>query len=92
MVPPSLDKLPEPGSGTAPADGLADLQDHDVKRQVSQVDLQKQQDEYCKINYEQAKQHGDNNADLATGPLGPCRGSIMSIINKPDTGSVEEAR
>ena len=92
VVPPSLDKLPAPGSEGAQADGLGDFQDHDVKKQVSQADLEKQQAEYCKVNYEQASQRGDNNADLATGPLGPCRGSILSIINKPDDSSPEEAK
>ena len=92
VVPPTLDKLPEPGSSAAPADALAEVQDHDAKRQVGQAELQKQQADYCKVNYEQAKQRGDNNADLATGPLGPCRGSVLSIINKADTGSVEEAQ
>ena len=33
--------------------------------------MKKQQADYCKVNYEQAKQRGDNNADLAEGPLGP---------------------
>ena len=45
-------------------------------------DLQRQQEEYCKVNYEQAKARGDDNADLAKGPAGPCKGSIFSAIKQ----------
>ena len=47
------------------------------------ADLERQQAEYCKKNYEDAKAHGDETAaDLAAGPLGPCRGSVLTAIEK----------
>ncbi|MEQ1651802.1 MAG: hypothetical protein ABL897_04880 [Hyphomicrobium sp.] len=83
VVPPGLDRLPEPGSaGAAQAAAIPEIEDYDAKKQVTQAQLEKQQADYCFKNYEQAKAHGDNNADLAEGPLGPCRGSVLSAVKK----------
>lgn len=84
IVPPGLDKLPTPGANGASAqsNAIPGVEDHDAKKVVSQEALQNQQAEYCKVHYEQAKQHGDNNADLAEGPMGPCRGSVFSAVKK----------
>lgn len=80
VVPPSLDKLPEPGSGQTPDVALADVKDPDNVKKVSQADLERQQAAYCKEHYELAKMRGDLSADNAKGPLGPCRGSIFSSL------------
>jgi hypothetical protein len=93
VVPPGLDRLPEPGSnGAAQANAVPGVEDHDAKRTTSQAALEKQQAEYCKVNYEQAKQRGDNNTDLAEGPLGPCRASAFSAVKKWTSGAGEEAQ
>jgi hypothetical protein len=94
IVPPGLDKLPTPGANgaAAQANAIPGVEDHDVKKIVSQEALQNQQAEYCKVHYEQAKQHGDNNADLAEGPMGPCRGSVFSAVKKLTGGEGEEAQ
>ncbi len=56
VVPPGLEKLPEPGSQAAlQADAIAEIKDYDASRQKSQADLERQQAEYCKVHYEQAK-------------------------------------
>jgi hypothetical protein len=60
---------------------VASINDPDRKSVVSEEQLMKQQAEYCKVNYEMAKAHGDNNADLAKGPMGPCRGSILNVTD-----------
>lgn len=86
VLPPNLERLPSPGEqpGGAPAD-LAAINDPDRANEVSREDLERQQAAYCEKNYHQAIAHGDRtSADLAEGPLGPCRGSFMSIVNKPD--------
>ena len=82
VVPPGLNNLPEPGTSNAVPDGqLAQIQDHDRAKIVDKSALQAKQAEYCKVNYEQAKQRGDNTtADQATGPLGPCRPSAMGLL------------
>jgi hypothetical protein len=87
VVPPGLDKLPAPGSnGAAVANAIPGVEDHDAKRQVSQADLEKKQAEYCKVHYDQAKQQGDSNADLAEGPMGPCRASVFTAVKKWNSG------
>ncbi len=84
-MPPSLERIPEPGK---PADAqaaqasLAALNDPDSKAKKSRAELEKQQAAYCKVHYEDAKVRGDDTADLAEGPLGPCRGSVLTAIKK----------
>lgn len=87
VVPPGLNSLPPPGSGKVEQPSLAEIQDPDMKQKVSQADLERQQAEYCKVHYEDAMARGDNTADLATGPLGPCRGSVLSAVKSWTTGS-----
>ena len=89
LVPPNLDRLPEPGSGgDQPA--LADVQDHDSKRVASYNDLERQQEAYCKVHYHDAKIHGDQDAVLATGPLGPCQGSALRLMQEPKSDGDEQ--
>ena len=86
VVPPSTDRLPEPGSGQTSDLALADVKDPDKLKKVSQADLEGQQAAYCKEHYELAKLRGDMNADNAKGPLSPCRASVFSAVqslNKP---------
>jgi hypothetical protein len=83
VVPPNLERLPQPGQqpGGESVD-VAAINDPDKKLIVSQVELQRQQAEYCKVHYEQAIVHGDRaGADLAEGPLGSCRGSVLSAVD-----------
>lgn len=87
IIPPTLDRVPEPGAPPETvANDVAALDDPDKKAQTTQADLERQQAEYCKKNYEDARAHGDpTGADLATGPLGPCRGSVLTAIKKWNT-------
>lgn len=91
VVPPSTEALPAPGSGqsTAAAD-VAALQDPDKVANVSQAEKERQQAEYCKVHYEQAMARGDQNADMAQGPLGPCKGSVLTALQKWQSGGSEE--
>jgi hypothetical protein len=92
VMPPNADRIPEPGKPPeAVANDVAALiDDPDKKAQTSQIELEKKQAEYCKQNYELAKARGDDNADLATGPLGPCRGSVLTAIQKWNKSEDEE--
>jgi hypothetical protein len=82
VVPPNIERLPQPGAQPqAESMEVASINDPDRKSVVSEEQLMKQQAEYCKVNYEMAKAHGDNNADLAKGPMGPCRGSILNVTD-----------
>lgn len=83
VLPPNLDRLPQPGEqqGAVAAD-VAAIDDPDKKIEVDRVALERQQAAYCKVNYEQAIAHGDRTtAELANGPLGPCRGSVLSSVD-----------
>jgi hypothetical protein len=82
VLPPALDRLPEPGSAVVPDGDLAQISDFDRKKVVDKSALEAKQREYCKVNYEQAKQRGDQTADMATGPLGLCRPSAMGMISE----------
>jgi hypothetical protein len=92
VVPPSTTgALPVPGSGQDPqAADVAALQDPDKLAHISQEEKQRQQDAYCKVNYEQAKARGDDNADLAEGPLGPCKGSVITALKKWQGGGGDD--
>ncbi|CAA2142375.1 hypothetical protein [Hyphomicrobium sp. ghe19] len=87
VVPPGLEALPPPGSGKVEQPTLAEIQDPDKKLKVSQADLERQQAEYCKKNYEEAQFRGDSSADSAAGPLGSCKPSIFNAVKKWTTGS-----
>lgn len=87
VVPPSLERLPEPGqSADSLSQDLAAINDPDRTAKQSRADLERQQAEYCKEHYELAKARGDANADLARGPLGECRKSILTSIGQWTSG------
>lgn len=90
VVPPGLESLPQPGSGKAEQPSLAEVQDYDATRTTSKEQLAQQQAAYCKVHYEQARALGDDNADLAEGPLGPCRGSVLNAIGNINKASTDE--
>jgi hypothetical protein len=90
VVPPKLDRLPAPGEGTPESPQLAEIKDPDEVQQLSQAEQQKAQDEYCKVHYEIPKSRGDDSADAAAGPLGPCRASVLTAIQKWNSGGDEE--
>ncbi|WBT37577.1 MULTISPECIES: hypothetical protein [Hyphomicrobium] len=92
VMPPNLERVPEPG---APAEAVANdvtalVDDPDRKAKTNRAELERQQAEYCKKNYDEAKARGDDNADLASGPLGPCRGSVLTAIQQWNKGSEDD--
>ena len=84
VVPPDPSRLPAPGEtgSTETADVLAAIDDPDRKKQKSKAELERQQAEYCRVNYELPKARGDSSAASAKGPLGPCAPSIFSALKK----------
>lgn len=82
VLPPSLEKLPQPGEPTETA-AIPQLTDEDEQKRLNKAELERQQAEYCKVHYEQAKQRGDvDGATVAKGPLGECRPSIFTAMEK----------
>ena len=92
VVPPTVQALPQPG--VAPEAQAVDvtgwINDPDRKEVVSQAELERQQQAYCREHYELAKARGDNDAEQAAGPLGPCRTSILTAIKKWNEGDDTE--
>lgn len=84
VLPPDANHLPAPGEtgSTDGPDQLAAIDDPDRKKVRTKTQLEKQQAEYCRINYELPKARGDSSADAATGPLGSCKPSIFSAMKK----------
>jgi len=93
VVPPSLDRLPPPGEAAPESPQVAAIKDPDAMKKLSQEELQRQQAEYCKVNYEQAMARGDEATALnAVGPLGQCRPSVLTAIKKINSGDTEDGQ
>jgi len=78
VMPPSSERLPEPGSAPPPpamAANAAWPKDKDYERVASAADKQRQHDRFCKDG--NWKERAIDNNDIAQGPLGTC-GSIFS--------------
>ncbi len=81
VVPPSLERLPEPGKSPENQDTvLALIDDPDRKKVVDKEKLAAEQAKYCAQVYEPAKARGDPDADMIAGPAGPCRKSALDLI------------
>lgn len=90
VAPPSSERLPVPGAALPEsADVTKQVVDPERKKVISQAELQRQQTEYCKVHYEQAKMRGDTNADTATGPAGLCRPSALTAFQNWNKGEPE---
>ncbi len=87
---PPGDALPPPGSGKVDQPSLAEIQDPDRKKTVDKAELERQQAAYCQKNYTEPIQRGDDSAESATGPLGPCHPSIFTAVQKWTTGSTNQ--
>ncbi len=88
VVPPSTASLPAPGAPpeAIQSDVTIAIDDPDRKAIVSAAEQQKQQEEYCRKNYEPARAAGDGAAESIEGPLGPCRRSVLTAVKKWNGG------
>jgi hypothetical protein len=88
VVPPSTASLPAPGTPAeaVQTDVTVAIDDPDRKIIVTEAEKQKQQDEYCRKNYDPARAAGDASADSIEGPLGPCRPSVLTAVKKWNGG------
>ncbi|MCV0368769.1 hypothetical protein [Filomicrobium sp.] len=84
VVPPDLARLPDPNApAQTPEDiSLAAINDPDRAKVVDQEMLKKQQEEYCAKHYDTAVAMGRADADSVSGPLGPCRKSVLSAMKE----------
>lgn len=81
VVPPSLERLPQPGKPVGSQDTvLALINDPDRAKYQDKAQLEAEQARICAEQYEPAKMRGEPDADFITGPLGSCRPSVLSAI------------
>lgn len=91
VVPPSMDRLPAPGSGMpADADVTRQVVDPERAKVISAAELARRQEEFCKANYELPKMRGEN-VDAVAGPAGSCRKSAFEAFSKWNKGDAEPA-
>lgn len=83
VLPPTTDRIPPPGAPPEASDAqVAALADPEVSGKKSKEQLKAEQAAYCKVNYEDALTRGDETtANLAVGPLGQCRGSVLNLVS-----------
>lgn len=83
VLPPGVDRLPSPGTSVAAANPeLLTIQDPDQVVVQNKAELEKAQQEYCDKHYEPYA----HNSEFVKGPLGPCRKSVMTAIQKWNSG------
>jgi len=84
VTPPSLDRLPVPGSTPPPVQGddLASINDPDRVARESAEDLARRQKAYCDKYYEPGRRRGDASVEGIEGPAGPCRETFFTAIKK----------
>jgi hypothetical protein len=80
VLPPDLEKLPEPGSGAVAAQGQeAWPVDADQKRVADAANLDKKHEEFCRDALWRAKARGATD-EIIPGPKGPCNPSIFRSL------------
>jgi hypothetical protein len=85
VLPPQLDRLPEPGSALAPASGEeAWPNDPDQRKVAAAADLDRQHDEFCRQALWKARVESGNNPPQIKGPKGLCNPSILKAWTGKD--------
>lgn len=91
IVPPTLDRLPAPSDAPPAQAEIAGINDPDAAKAKSREQLEAQQAEFCRKNYDDVKARGDDSAESVVGPLGPCRKSVLTAIQQWNKGDDEAA-
>jgi hypothetical protein len=79
VVPPSLDRLPEPGSGAAATAQVALPVNPETKMATNAAEQKRQQGAYCDKALAKAKLMKEEGA--VQGPFGPCNPSVFEALN-----------
>jgi hypothetical protein len=78
VLPPQLDRLPEPGPASAPAMGQESWPDDPDERTVAAAtDMDRQHDEFCRDALWKARANSGNSPPQIQGPKGLCNPSIL---------------
>ena len=85
VVPPSLARLPEPGSGKAGSEEVASLNDPELRKQAAARERQRLHEAYCRGEIQwKDKAFKPQEAGAYRSPYGPCGlfGNATTNINK----------
>jgi hypothetical protein len=85
VVPPSVTRLPEPGSGKAAPESIAALADPDLRKQAAAKERQRLHEAYCRGEIQwKDKAYNPEDKGAPRSPYGTCGlfGSATSNINK----------
>jgi hypothetical protein len=85
VIPPSLNRLPEPGS-EAPQDTGLNLNDPDQKRQMAAAQRELDHKAYCSGEKNWRERAMDKNAETARSPYGPCNQFIGNALQSYGSG------
>src|SRR5262245_10514929 len=81
VVPPSVARLPEPGSGKATSDDVAALNDPEARKQAAAKERERLHLAYCRGESQWREKALDPNA-VNKSPYGPCPSIINNITGK----------
>ena len=81
VVPPSVTRLPEPGSGKATSDDVAGLNDPELRKQAAAKERERFHLAYCRGELQWREKALDPNA-VNKSPYGPCPSIINNITGK----------
>jgi hypothetical protein len=85
VLPPDLERLPQPGEAQAAAPPEAWPDDPDQRKAAAAANLDRQHAEFCREALWKARaQHGENNMPQIKGPKGMCNPSILKALTGKD--------
>lgn len=85
VVPPSITRLPDPGSGKTTSEDLAALNDPELRKQAAAKERQRLHEAYCRGEIQwKDKAFKPDNVGANRSPYGPCGilGNVTTNINK----------
>jgi len=80
-VPPSVTRLPEPGSGKTGGDDIAALNDPELKKQAAAKERERLHLAYCRGEIQWKDKAFDASAATNRSPYGPCPGLFSGALN-----------
>jgi hypothetical protein len=87
VLPPQLDRLPEPGSAPAPTPAMDQVSwpnDPDERTVAAAADLDRQHEEFCREALWKARAQSGNSLPQVQGPKGLCNPSILKAWTGKD--------
>jgi hypothetical protein len=87
VLPPQLDRLPEPGSAPEPALALGQEawpQDPEQQKIAAAANLDRQHEEFCRQALWKARVESGNDPPPIKGPKGMCNPSILKALTGKD--------